>query len=191
MSTDAIKKLQETIVPRIRLRFSNGRIDLHENQKNTFLKHFIIGGIDEECIAINLDKVGFANKVLQNSKGLKACDAVVFCHLDNQGYILILEMKSSIPSETEKENDSPIWQLKAGDCFADYLLSVLEHVEEIKTTMGWQRRYFIFHCNHRQRDTLPDYATELLDNDQANKPHIMFVNNDEIVPLRKLLGKPL
>ena len=84
-------------------------------------------------------------------------------------------------------------QLVSGDCFADYLIAVLNRFEQIKLIKptNWKRRYFIFHCGNNRRNTLPDYAQDPPDNTQADKAHILQVANGEPIPLRKLLHKPL
>jgi hypothetical protein len=187
MPTDAIKKLAEIIAVEKRHSCSNSNVELRERQKSAALNHVLISGVGDDVVAVQLDKIGFADKVFINGhKARKACDAVIFCQFDNEGYILILDMKSSIPSD---ENHIP--QLVSGDCFADYLLAVLERFEQIKVTGGWQRRYFIFHCGDNKRTTLPDYAQNPPNNSRADKAHILYVNNGELVPLRKLLNKPL
>ncbi len=190
MPADAINKLKEIVNPRITHPCTTNGIELHEKDKNAELKHVVINGVDGDVIAVELDKVGFANKVLlkydNNCKVLKSCDAVIFCQLDNQAYILVLDMKSSTPADNDH-----IAQLVAGDCFADYLLAVLKRFEKIEVTEGWQRRYFIFHCGNNKRTTLPEYVQNPPKNNRADKAHILLVNNGETVSLRKLLNKPL
>jgi hypothetical protein len=185
MPTDAIKKLAEIIAVEKRHNCSNQGVELREKSAAA-LNHVLVSGVDD-VVAIQLDKIGFADKVLiKGHNARRACDAVIFCQFDNQGYILILDLKSSIPSD---ENHIP--QLVSGDCFADYLLSVLKRFEQIELTDGWQRRYFIFHCGNNKRTTLPDYVQNPPNNNRADKAHIRFVNNGETISLRKLLKKPL
>lgn len=185
MSVDAIKKLQEIISNTKKHSCSIQTITLRENPSAP-LNHVVISGVSDEALAIQFDKIGFADKTfIDGHKARKACDAVIFCQLDGQSYILILDLKSSIPSD-----DNHIPQLVSGDCFTDYLLAVLERFEQIKAT-GWQRRYFIFHCGNNRRTTLPDYAQTPPNNVRADKAHILHVANGEPVPLRKLLQQPL
>lgn len=186
MPIDVIKKLAEIINADKRHTCSHNRIELRE-KKAAPLNHVIISGVSDDVVAIKLDEIGFGDKVFKSGHNARrACDAVIFCHIDNEAYILILDLKSSIPSD---ENHIP--QLVSGDCFADYLLAVLERFEQLKVTSGWQRRYFIFHCGNNKRTTLPYYAENPPNNNRADKAHIFCVNNGDIVPLRKLLGKPL
>jgi len=185
MSVDAIKKLQEIISDNKKHSCSNQTVILRENPSAP-LNHVVISGIGDEVVAIQFDKIGFADKTFINGhKARKACDAIIFCQLDGQDYILILDLKSSIPSD---ENHIP--QLVSGDSFADYLLAVLERFEQ-HSRHGWQRRYFIFHCGNNRRSTLPDYVHNPPNNVRADKAHILHVANGEPVPLRKLLQQPL
>ena len=88
--------------------------------------------------------------------------------LHNEGFIYSnFDLKSSIPSD---ENHIP--QLVSGDCFADYLLAVLERFEQ-HSRHGWQCRYFIFHCGNNRRTTLPGYAQNPPNNVRADKAHIL------------------
>ncbi|MFZ2725234.1 MAG: hypothetical protein WAX77_03170 [Methylococcaceae bacterium] len=187
MPKDIIKKLKGIIKPVKTYECLTDAIQLCEKKPNAHLKHVIISGIGDEAIAIILDEIGFATNIfIDGHKAKKACDAVIFCQIDNEGYILILDMKSSIPDDNDH-----VYQLISGDCFIDYLLSVLERFDHIKLNANWQRRYFIFHCGNNKRTTNPPNAQEPPHNTQAEKAHICLVNNGETVPLRKLLNKPL
>ncbi len=185
MPVDAIKKLQEIITDNKKHSCSSQTITIRENPSAP-LNHVIIDGISDDVVAIQFDKIGFADKTfIAGHKARRACDAVIFCRLDGQGYILILDLKSSIPSD-----DNHIPQLVSGDCFIDYLLAVLERFEQIKPT-AWKRRYFIFHCGNNRRMTLPDYASNPPNNIRADKAHIVHTANGEPILLRKLLQQPL
>lgn len=185
MSAEAIKKLQEIIFDNKKHSCLNQTVTIRENL-SAALNHVVLSGIGDDVVAIQFDKIGFADKTFVGGhKARKACDAIIFCQLDGQGYILILDLKSSIPSD---ENHIP--QLVSGDCFADYLLAVLDRFEQIKLT-SWKRRYFIFHCGNNRRATLPEYAQNPPNNIRADKAHILQVANGEPIPLRKLLQQPL
>jgi len=185
MPADAIKKLTEIIAIEKKHNYSSGSIGLREKPAAA-LNHVLVSGADN-VVAIQLDKIGFADKVLVNGHNARrACDAVIFCQIDKQGFILILDLKSSTPSD-----DNHIPQLISGDCFADYLLAVLKRFEKIEVADGWQRRYFIFHCGNNKRTTLPEDVQNPPNNNRADKAHILLVNNGETISLRKLLNKPL
>lgn len=184
MPTGAINKLQEIVANEKKHKCTKDTITIRE-KITAPLNHVVINGISDDVIAIEMDKIGFGDKTFFSGyKARKGCDAVIFCQLEGQGYILILDLKSSIPSD-----DNHIAQLVSGDCFADYLISVIEKFEQIK--IHWQRRYFIFHCANNKRTTLPEYAQNPPHNTRADKTHILQIENGEHVPLRKLLNKPL
>jgi hypothetical protein len=185
MHTEAIRKLQAVIIGKKTHKCTNKNITIKEPNESAALNHVVIEGISGDVIAIELDKIGFAKTTFAEGYGaVKSCDAVIFCQLEGQGYILILDLKSSSPS-----NNGHVSQLLSGDCFADYLLGVLERFEGIKT--NWERRYFIFHCANNKRPTLPDFVVNPPSNTKANKAHILEVANGEPIHLRKLLHKPL
>ena len=118
MPVDAIKKLAEIIAVEKRHSCSDNNVELQERQRSAVLKHVLIGGVGDDVVAVQLDKIGFADKVFINGhKARKACDAVIFCQFDDEGYILILDMKSSIPSD---ENHIP--QLVSGAIASSGLL---------------------------------------------------------------------
>lgn len=186
MPADAIKKLAEIIAKDKRHADTDGRVVLRE-KATAALNHIEFTGFENEVVAIQLDKIGFADKTwVLGHPARRACDAVIFCQCENEAYILILDMKSSIPKDTKD-----IQQLLSGDCFADYVLASLKHFENIQVTAAWQRRYFFFHCGNNKRTTLPNYAQSPPNNNRADKAHILYVSNGESVPLRKLLHKPL
>ncbi len=189
MAVDAaIKKLQEIISNNKKHTYLNQTVTIRE-KISTPLNHVILSGLGDDVVAIQFDKIGFGDKTfVDGHKARKACDAIIFCQLEGEGYILILDLKSSIPLDT---NHVP--QLVSGDCFADYLIAVLNRFEQIKLIKptNWKRRYFIFHCGNNRRTTLPLYAQDPPDNTQADKAHILQVANGQPIPLRKLLHKPL
>ncbi|MFI3223274.1 MAG: hypothetical protein QX191_09590 [Methylococcaceae bacterium] len=186
MAVDAaIKKLQEIISNNKKHNCLNQTVTIRE-KISTPLNHVVLSGLGDDVVAIQFDKIGFGDKTFTDGhKARKACDAIIFCQLEGEGYILILDLKSSIHLDT---NHIP--QLVSGDCFADYLVAVLERFEQIKVT-NWKRRYFIFHCASNKRTTLPAYAQEPPNNIRADKAHILQVANGEPIPLRKLLQQPL
>ena len=57
----------------------------------------------------------------QNSDVCKVCDYIIFAELNNNLYSLIIELK------TGKRDTKP--QLKAGECFVDFVISTLNRVK--------------------------------------------------------------
>ncbi|MDH0712595.1 hypothetical protein [Acinetobacter johnsonii] len=112
--------------------------------------------------------------------------SLIFCMVDREPYILIFDMKSSTPA-----NDDHIHQLRSGLLGSKYILDVLKEFEGVSSPLVWKYRYFIFHCKNNKRETLPAFQTEIKKNTQPNTPHIFETNNQESIPIRKLLGEPL
>lgn len=186
MHREAIKKLQEIVAVQKRHKCDANKIIIKETDKNATLNHVVIEGVSGDVIAIELDRIGLGDKTFNDGyKARKSCDAVIFCEFEGQAYILILDVKSSYPSD-----EKYIAQLVGGDCFADYVLSILERFEEIKSN-NWARRYFIFYGSSNKRTTLPQYENSPPTNTKANKANLVPIANGESIHLRKLLHKPL
>jgi hypothetical protein len=184
MHREAIKKLQEIVAVQKRHKCDANKIIIKETDKNATLNHVVIEGVSGDVIAIELDRIGLGDKTFNDGyKAQKSCDAVIFCEYEGEAYILILDVKSSYPSD-----EKYIAQLVGGDCFADYLVSVLELFENIKS--NWIRRYFIFHGSAEKRTTLPNYDGSLPKNTKADKADLIYIENAGTINLRKLLHKP-
>jgi len=114
-------------------------------------------------------------------------------YVTNSLYALLFAWQQLLAWDLSEDDTNHVPQLVSGDCFADYLIAVLNRFEQIKLIKptNWKRRYFIFHCGNNRRNTLPLYAQDPPDNTQADKAHILQVANGEPIPLRKLLHKPL
>lgn len=190
MPSNIIKKLNDICNPTTfhGTKSKNNSITLEclENDTSAVLKKVEISGFDE-LSSFKLDKVKFLDSLLKKGhKARKACDAIIFCTIDHDPFILIFDMKSSTPSDEEH-----IYQLKSGLLGSKYILDLLKEFEGISSSTNWSYRYFIFHCKNNKRETLPEFQVEITKNIEPNKPHICETNNEECIPVRKLLGKPL
>lgn len=191
MPSSVIKRLNEICNPDIFhiIKKSNDGIltlECHEADRSAILKKVEITGFSE-ISTFKLDKLKFSDTLLKNGhKGRKACDAIIFCMVDNDPYILIFDMKSSSPT-----TDDHIYQLRSGLLGSRYILELLKEFEGVFSQINWNYRYFIFHCRNNKRETLPEFQIEIKKNTQPDKPHIFETNNSEQIHVRKLLGKPL
>ena len=156
-----------------------------EKDKGATLKVINISGL-EEVVAFKYDEIGLRSNFFNNGHDTaKACDALVFCLFEGQYYILIFDMKSSIPS------DGKVYaQLRSGLCAAKYLNSVLDIFEQVKDC-DWIYRYLVFHCDSNKRATYPADSSASQSNDVPEKPSILKVVDGETISIRKILGLPL
>ncbi|ENW80131.1 hypothetical protein F908_02329 [Acinetobacter sp. NIPH 284] len=161
-------------------------LECNESDASAVLKKVSISGFSDLC-SFKLDKLKLSDSILKNGHvGRKACDALAFGIVDDVPYALIFDMKSSTPSD-----ESHIFQLRSGLLGSKYILELLSEFEGIASSVKWNYRYFIFHCKNNKRETLPEYQVEITKNILPNKPHIFETNNQEVIPVRKLLGMPL
>lgn len=153
-----------------------------QNPTQTILKKLTISGFSH-VIAINHDKITICNPVIfPTMAGIrKTCDGIVFCILDNEPYIIVFDMKSSLSNSQEHA-----LKTKNGKIFLNYLSSVLEQFDN-KNLSDWNVCYCIFHTGEPLRETGVDISIS----NRADAPKYYQVENDEVIPLRKILGKPL
>lgn len=161
-------------------------LECNESDASAVLKKVAISGFSELC-SFKVDKLKFSDSILKNGhKGRKACDALVFGLVNNEPYAFIFDMKSSTPCD-----QNHISQLRSGWLGSKYILDLLSEFEGVTTSVDWNYRYFIFHCKNNKRETLPEYQIEITENISPDKPHIFETDNQKVIPVRKLLGKPI
>lgn len=190
MPSNVIQKLNEICNPTIFHSVKRNQdvliLECNETDQSAALKKVEIIGFNE-LSSFKLDKLKFSDSLLNRGhKGRKACDAIIFCTVDDEAFILIFDMKSSSPV-----NDDHIYQLRSGMLGSKYILDVLQEFEGVQSSVKWNYRYFIFHCKNNRRETLPEYQVEINKNTSPGKPHIFETNNSDVIPIRKLLGRPL
>lgn len=160
-------------------------IKCKEKHKDAKLKEINITDL-QKVVAIIYDKVGLHHKLFPvGHQSFKACDAIIFCQFEDENYILIFDMKSSTPTDSDH-----IIQLKSGLIFSEYLKSLMNIGEGINVS-NWNYRYFIFHCGSNKRETLAERMFEPPLNTIPDKPCILQVENGDIISIRRMLGKPL
>lgn len=162
---------------------NGGSVTVKESGKQATLKELKIVGVGANAVALCFDKAGHGTPFADGQKVRRACDAILFCRFGDEGYILCFELKSGEPSPEEYAV-----QLLSGQCFVDYVVSIIKHFHNFDCTK-WHRRFFVFHDkkNSISKDTgKPRYS-----NQSPLSPRIYSVNNGEKIYLRKLLGQAL
>ncbi len=187
MQAEAVlSKLQEIINTEKCIAVDGGVIAIIEPGKQASLKQVNIVSIGKNALAIKLDECGFPGQKLFSAQHPmhRACDAVLFCMVDGNPFILCFELKSSEPSRSEICS-----QFQSAHCLLDFLNSILNtyHGMDIR---DWPRRYFLFHDQGKNRREKPPLH-EHKENDMPDKALFLPVDNNEKIYLRKLLGKPV
>lgn len=165
---------------------ANSTLTIAEKHKQASLKSINIVSVGQNSLALKLDECGFPgdNVFIVQHPMHRACDAVAFCIVNDEPYVLCCELKSSEPTRHEATE-----QFRSAHCFLNYLDSLLKtyHSQSIE---GWPRRYFVFHDAAKS----PLSKTPLIEkpkNDVPERAQMWPVQNGEKIYLRKLLGKPL
>jgi len=168
-----------------RYEIKGSSILIKETDKSATLKKVEITGVDLNTVAFEFDKSGHTGKAfnITHKKVHKACDAIIFCQLDEDYFVVFCELKTSVPSD-----EKHIIQLTSGMCWVQYLQAILNEFEGIDMS-NWQYRYVVFHKNQY----IPKTSTNIVPiaNQKPNAPLLCQVDNGERVPLRKLLQQPL
>ena len=161
-------------------------ISVVETGKQATLKSIHIVSVGQNALALKLDQCGFpGQKVFVTQHEMhRACDAVAFCLVGNEPFILCFELKSSEPSKDEISS-----QFRSAHCFLDYLDSLLCTYHKVNIA-DWPRRYFLFHDQGKNL-LAKSPLFEAADNDVPERALFLPVKNGERMYLRKLLGKPL
>lgn len=161
-------------------------ITIREASKGASLKALSIVSVGAKATGLKFDLCGFPGDKLfkQRDDMQSACDAIIFCQFQGEGYILCCELKSSEPKRKEIEK-----QLRSAHCFLDYIESVLKNYHKLQIDK-WKRRYFLFHDAGKTPVSKPPLIDHATINDKPEKALFIPVKNEEKIYLRKLLGKP-
>lgn len=165
----------------------DSKITIEEPHKQATLRKVEIVSVGTDTFSLKLEKCGFpGQKAFSNIYPLhRACDAVTFCMVEGEPYILCFELKSSEPTRHEVAE-----QFRSAHCFLDYLDSLLQHYCVGKTIKDWPKKYFVFH--NQPHTPLKKEPTSLAyDNATPETAQFLAVNNGHKTYLRKLLGKPV
>ena len=138
------------------------------------------------ALTLKFDECGFPGSKLFIAKHSmhRACDAVAFCVVSGEPYILCCELKSSEPTRHEATE-----QFQSAHCFLNYLDSLLKTYYN-QSIAEWPRRYFVFH-DAAKSPLSKSPLFETPENDTPERAQMLPVQNGANIYLRKLLGKPL
>lgn len=166
------------------IQIESSTISILEPGRQASLKKVDIVSVGQNALAIKFDQCGFpGQKTFVSSHEMhRACDAIAFCCVNGNPFILCIELKSSEPNRDDVSR-----QFRSAHCLLDYIDSLLRTYHE-STIENWPRRYFLFHNQGRVPLTKsPLFESQSLVNDTPEKAHLWPVQNGERIYLRQLL----
>ncbi len=184
--TQVLQTLGQIFNPSKCVQGEDSTLTVTESHKQASLKSINIVSVGQNAFALKFDACGFPGSNVFNVPHPmhRACDAVAFCVVGDEPYILCCELKSSEPSRHEATE-----QFRSAHCFLNYLDSLLMTYNG-QTIAHWPRRYFVFHdAAKNPLNKAP--LIEMPENDAPERAQILPVQNGEKIYLRKLIGKPL
>jgi hypothetical protein len=138
-------------------------------------------------VAINHDAVdGLDVREIIPVKDLfKKCDAIILGEKDNQPYILVIDLKSTV-----LKVDNHRKKMKAGKLFIDmfnlFLSEYKDNFGYYENISNWEKHYIILHCNVQKSTTgnlIPDSPNTYIN------PRYIYSSNDSVIKLKVLQGK--
>ncbi|WP_151825873.1 hypothetical protein [Acinetobacter junii] len=155
-------------------------LEIEEKDKSAKLKKITLTGFSE-VFAFTQDSVPPATSYLFKKHLASAtCDAIIFCVIENNPYILVLDLKSSLNGYKENK-----YKCKSAKNLISYLNDVL--IEFTSSDLSeWQIVYCICHLSDPKRETEISYDIKV--SNDPNDPVYWKVENAETIPIRKLLN---
>ncbi|MFC5195775.1 hypothetical protein ACFPH8_10575 [Bizionia hallyeonensis] len=106
----------------------------------------------------------------QNSKVCKVCDYIIFSEFEGSLYALVIELKTSA--------QSTLPQIKAGECFVDYIISTVNRINNTNHTIQ-KRRVSIREFQRKKKTKLKEIEYD------ENNHHFFDQNRMRIVSFLK------
>jgi hypothetical protein len=184
--SEVLELLREIFNPEKYIQSKDSKLTIIEKHKQASLNNINIVSVGTNSLALKLDECGFpgAKLFITHHKMHRACDAIAFCMVGGEPYILCCELKSSEPTRHEATE-----QFQSAQCFLSYLDSLLKTYHNL-TIEDWPRRYFLFHnAAKTPLNKMPLKYTSY--NDMPDRAQFLPVQNGDKIYLRKLLDKPL
>ncbi len=118
------------------------RFEFRETDKNSKLKKVEnMGFATESAVKFSFDgKKELSPYLSQSGNHLKACDAVVLAEIDDQNYLLFIEMKSESP-----DKDKICRQFASSLCFMDYCDSIMKRFHKSDLIAKCKKRFVVFY----------------------------------------------
>ncbi len=166
---------------------SGSSLIITESGKQATMRSIQLDGVGAHAFFIQHDKCGFPGNASFAPHGSlhRGCDAIGFCEVDGDPFILFIELKSYEPTLPDVSQ-----QFLAAECFLRYLSILLERYCNCDDILRWPQRYFVFHNQAAtplsKKAIRPDF-----DNSQPDRPMFLPVNSGAKAYARQLLNRPL
>jgi hypothetical protein len=155
-------------------------LEIEEKDKSAKLKKITLTGFSE-IFAFTQDCVPPPTSYLFKKHLASAtCDAIIFCIIEDNPYILILDLKSSLNGHKENK-----YKCKSAKNLVSYLNDVLIEFKGSDLS-EWQIAYCICHLSDPKRET--EISSEIKVSNDPNDPVYWKVENADTIPIRKLLN---
>ena len=127
MPAEILPVITTTFKPEKHIPVEGASIIIKETSREASLKSVKLVSLGTEAVGLKFDLCGFPGDKVFNTPDLqRACDAIVFCQFQGEGYILCCELKSSEPTR----NEATV-QFRSSLCFTDYVESVLKNYHHL------------------------------------------------------------
>lgn len=162
-----------------------GTLRVREADKKATLQSINIDSVGASAFFIQYDECKFpgAWSFAPHESLHRACDAIAFCEVDGNPYIMCIELKSTEPDRTEVAQ-----QLRSAHCFLDYLTSIIEAYFKCDSIRHWPRRYFVFH-DQGATPLFKGVSRDEYNNTSPESALFISTHTNAKILVRKLLGK--
>jgi hypothetical protein len=163
---------------------SRRKFELMETDKSSKLAKVVVKGFQaDDSVKFSFDgKKGLSPYLSQPGDHLKACDYVLLARIDDQNYLIFIEMKSESINKNRVSK-----QFMSSICFMDYCSSILNRFHDSDLLEKCQKRFVVFYksppipkTTTLLRMTTMGHAHDLPDNP-------MFVAYTKPVRIRQIL----
>ena len=184
---DTFLAIQALLQPEKIVLCNDASIRIEEKAKQASMKLVEIVSVGASAFSIKYDTCGFPGRTLFGDKHNlhRGCDSVAFCEVDNEPYILCIELKSSEPTRADVTE-----QFDSAHCFLDYLNTLIMHYSKTESIKDWPRRYFVFH-NQSATPLKKAGFRENFDNTAPHTAKFIPTQSGKKIYVRQLLGKPV
>jgi len=118
------------------------RFEFRETDKSSKLSKVVVMGFQtDDSVKFSFDgKKGLSPYLSQFGDHLKACDYVLLAKIDDQNYLIFIEMKSESINKNRISK-----QFMSSICFMDYCSSILKRFYDSDLLEKCQKRFVVFY----------------------------------------------
>lgn len=177
-----ISQIKDLIPKRLQHDIEDNNVIFRETHRDAKLKILKISGLDE-VVPINQDLIHFPEEIFLAIEYKKTCDGILIFKFEGGIETLIFDVKSSMSNSHDHAK-----KLKCGKNYFLYLANTLNIFKNINI-LNIPCYYCVFVLKNNEKRTT-SLEREPISSDPDN-PTYIYVDNDEIIPIRKILGRPI